>query len=123
MNAAMRGILPIATIALVAITPGCLPTAYPETQDSDGDGTVNEDDCAPDDASIHPLADDDCDGAIDTECGGSREAWLAVDAGQCDAPTQPRVTLSAGLDHSCGLADVGTVLCWGDDTHGQASLP
>jgi hypothetical protein len=53
--------------------------------DSDGDGTLDQKDCAPDDASIFPGApercnglDDDCDGVIDNHIGAELgTAWYA----------------------------------------------
>ena len=50
-------------------------------KDSDGDGTPDEQDCAPDDKTVHPKAteacnqrDDDCDGEIDENLGCDTEA-------------------------------------------------
>jgi alpha-tubulin suppressor-like RCC1 family protein len=33
------------------------------------------------------------------------------------------VQISSGSQHTCGLENFGTVGCWGDDTHGQATPP
>ncbi len=41
-----------------------------EPVDSDGDGTVDSADCAPDDPEIHPGAQEPCDGDEDLNCDG-----------------------------------------------------
>jgi hypothetical protein len=48
--------------------------------DGDGDGTPDAEDCAPEDASVHPGAEEVCDG-IDNDCDGE------VEVGATDAPT------------------------------------
>ena len=47
--------------------------------DSDGDGTNDADDCAPDDPLIHPGAEEVCDG-VDNDCSGEADD-NATDAG------------------------------------------
>jgi Putative metal-binding motif len=43
--------------------------------DSDGDGTPDDEDCAPDDPAIHPEAAEVCDG-IDQDCDGTADNGL-----------------------------------------------
>ena len=44
--------------------------------------------------------------------------------GQLDVPPTGRViALAAGDYHTCALDEFGTVVCWGDDTWGQATPP
>ena len=31
------------------------------------------------------------------------------------------MSLSVGLEHSCGITSDGKAVCWGDDTYGQSS--
>ncbi len=78
----------------------CLATLFAVGCDSDGDGVRNGDDCAPDNADVHPDAGEICDG-IDNNCDGTVDEGvtttfyadadgdgfggvLAVDA--CEAP-------------------------------------
>ena len=39
------------------------------------------------------------------------------------SPTGPFTDFSRGTDHVCALRSDGSVACWGDDRHGQASPP
>src|SRR5262249_52786530 len=38
-------------------------------------------------------------------------------------PAAPFTAISAGATHSCGLRPDGSGSCWGDNSHGQLSLP
>ncbi len=75
-------------VALVVL--GC-PGEVPEPSDRDGDGTVDGEDCGPDDPTVHPGAEEVCDGH-DTDCDGVFEPddvdvdgdSVAVCAGDCD---------------------------------------
>jgi len=37
------------------------------------------------------------------------------------APPEPMATMAPGQTHTCGITSVGTTLCWGDDSYGQAT--
>jgi serralysin len=49
--------------------------------DADGDGTLDAEDCAPDDPTIHPGAAETCDG-VDQDCDGVTDDQLASSAEQ-----------------------------------------
>jgi hypothetical protein len=81
--------------------------------DSDGDGVDDEDDCAPDDASVYPGAtevpyngvDDDCDPATaddDLDADGFVDAEDCDDADAAINPAAPE--LCNGLDDDCDAA-------------------
>lgn len=69
----MRAIIISAVVCVLSACGGTLP-------DRDLDGTADSLDCAPDDASIHPGADDTCDG-IDTDCNGVVDDGAFVEHG------------------------------------------
>ncbi len=59
-----------AAVALLAT--GCLPAGHDAVSpDRDGDGVDDIDDCAPDDASVSPMATERCDNGIDDDCDGT----------------------------------------------------
>jgi Regulator of chromosome condensation (RCC1) repeat len=54
--------------------------------------------------------------------------WGSNGNGKSTVPTRGGVPLrfvsvSAGGEHTCGVAANGTAICWGDDSVGQASVP
>jgi len=64
-------------VVLLLVAVGC---RNPDVYDFDGDGTVDAMDCDPNDASIHPLADEDCADGIDNDCDGDIDG----DDNDCD---------------------------------------
>ena len=58
----------LAALLTAALTPFALAACGPDAFDTDGDGTVDSQDCAPDDASIHPDAADPWGDGIDQNC-------------------------------------------------------
>ncbi len=62
--------LPLLASALLAcsLAPACDSAVV--NADFDGDGTIDEQDCDPADASVHPGADEICDDGIDNDCDG-----------------------------------------------------
>jgi len=91
--------------------------------DSDGDGSPDEDDCAPGNPLIHPLAEEICDG-LDTDCDGelgngqdgtpdeldTDGDGVSICAGDCDdleATTYPGASDGCdGIDSDCdGFAE------------------
>ena len=66
--------------------PNTDDTTGTDPVDTDADGTPDDEDCAPEDASIHPKADevcngvdDNCDGQIDDGCPDpNTDAWLTA---------------------------------------------
>ncbi len=77
------------------------------TNDADGDLVYDEADCAPNDASIHPYADEVCGDGVDQDCDGADEACPVEDTG-----TEPTDT---GTEDT-GAADTGTVDTGTEDT-------
>lgn len=70
----------------------CQESDFPQTWDEDSDGYGSQDDCAPDDPTIYPGANETCDDGIDSDCAGDLES-TEVDndgdgftecAGDCD---------------------------------------
>jgi hypothetical protein len=53
---------------------GDTDTAPPAPLDSDGDGVIDRDDCAPDNPDVYPGADEVCDG-IDNDCDMQRDDY------------------------------------------------
>lgn len=79
-------------------------------KDGDGYGTCGGYDCNDQAAGVHPDAvEDPCDG-IDNNCNGV-----------VDIDALPDVTV--GHFHACALKIDGTVICWGDNSFGQTSIP
>jgi alpha-tubulin suppressor-like RCC1 family protein len=65
-------------------------------------------------------------GARGVRCWGSNYAGMIGDSSAVDkaVPTSPSgallyTTISAGLDHTCGLIASGAAYCWGNDSLGQ----
>ena len=53
--------------------------------------------------------------------GGEAVCWGLDADGRLDAPAGVGlVSVSAGVRHSCGVTPLGEVVCWGDNSHGQA---
>ena len=74
-----RTLLPITLLALLV---GCIGGAGQDSYDFDGDGSTDSEDCAPEDPSIHPGADDPPDDGVDQDCDGCD--------GDCDGLTTER---------------------------------
>ena len=128
--------LVVVALALLAgcpsnIVPNPDPTPAPVV-DTDGDGVPDADDCAPEDASVYPGAEDTCDG-VDTDCVDDP---LDVDedgdgvplcAGDCDDTNATRFPgnedVCDGVDTDCAEGPIaddvdadgdGSALCAGD---------
>jgi Ca2+-binding RTX toxin-like protein len=56
---------------VVLADPGDSTTGCEVAPDRDGDGTLNEADCAPDDAAVHPGAGEIFGNSVDEDCSGS----------------------------------------------------
>ena len=111
--------------------PDAGPSPDPVPVDTDMDGTPDDQDCAPEDAAIHPNApelcnglDDDCDSAIDEELpdcsgGGDDTDGDGVPDLQDCAPNDPSVHPGApevcnAVDDDCdGAVDEGLADCGG----------
>ena len=65
---------PACTLLLLALA-GCSE----EILDQDGDGSFADEDCDDNDASIHPLAEERCDG-VDNDCDDEVDEADAIDA-------------------------------------------
>ncbi len=63
------------------------PEPTPAPVDTDGDGVADEDDCAPDDATVFPGAEELCDG-IDNDCDGVVPADEADEDGDSARPCE-----------------------------------
>ncbi len=84
--------------------------------DFDGDGVLDEDDCAPDDPSVYPGAEDVCGDGVDSDCDGADcpddhdHDGISIDDGDCD-DNDPDVHPGAadpygdGVDSDCDGAD------------------
>lgn len=61
--------------------------------------------------------------AVDTD--GNITVWGNVEKGLGNIPAMSSkpVELYGGADHYTALLEDGTVVCWGDDFHGQATVP
>ncbi len=73
-------------IEMICMVVGCLLVSGCGVADSDGDGSPDTQDCAPDSAAVHPGAeehcngvDDDCDGMIDEDATDAQAWYLDVD--------------------------------------------
>ena len=60
-------------------TPATSPRNCEIAPDRDGDGTLNEQDCAPDNAAVHPGAGEIVGNAVDEDCAGGPQ-YLRVSA-------------------------------------------
>lgn len=95
--------------------------------DSDGDGTADADDCAPNDAAIHPGADDICDG-VDNDCDNAIDESATCpegeicQSGQC---VEPPVDLPDAGAPEDSADDAGEPPAEGDagPTEGDATMP
>jgi hypothetical protein len=98
-------------------------TAPPAPQDSDGDGFLDSEDCAPDDPEVHPGAREQCNG-LDDDCDGTPDPSMDRDEDgdgflwcqDCDderaerSPGNPDV-FGDQLDSDCdGTDGVGTTM-------------
>jgi hypothetical protein len=57
--------------------------------------------------------------------GSIPQCWGADFVDQVgDMPTGLMRHMDAGRDHSCGITrELGSLVCWGSDIHGQSSPP
>jgi len=135
-------------VALAAALASC-QSGNSDYFDFDGDGSFDEDDCDPDDASIYPGAEDRVDNGVDNDCDGlpgvddddDGQASLASGGSDCnDANAQVHPGAAEipddGLDNDCDGVDatcdadgdlVMATVCEGgepgsdcDDTNSQA---
>jgi hypothetical protein len=133
-----RGLPLLIVLSLAVAGPACEDDA--PLFDFDGDGTVDSEDCAPEDPLVHPGADEigeacedgldnDCDGDVDgddSECNGAGvdndgDGWTGPD-GDCDdqdASVHPGAdeVHCDGVDNDCDEATAD-----GDDLDGDGSL-
>jgi len=119
----MRG-LPLVVLPLVFLLAAC---SGPEPKyDFDNDGVDDADDCAPEDASIYPGAQDpygdgidqDCDGVDGLDADGDGYAVQGDDCDDLNAEINPDATeiCGNGDDEDCdGLTDDADPDCQGDD--------
>ena len=100
----------------LACFPGRSWDTGPADVDSDGDGTVDSEDCAPDDPGRHPAAwevcnglDDDCDGLVDDEddtvYGPNVWGTDGDGDGYGDAETAVEACLAPSSDYLANAAD------------------
>ena len=55
--------------------------------------------------------------------GGEVECWGDDNFGEATPPKGQFASVSAGIDHTCGVLRDGSVLCWGRDYDGEATPP
>ena len=95
---------------------GGLPGKGCEVYDSDGDGTRDDQDCAPNDKNVHPGATEICGDGIDNDCSGgdraSEVAWVDADGDG----------YGAGEVRFCGSLPGGVVRTPGDCDDGRRSV-
>ncbi|MCB9743585.1 MAG: peptidoglycan DD-metalloendopeptidase family protein [Alphaproteobacteria bacterium] len=107
---------------------GGLPGRACETHDSDGDGWDDDEDCAPNNASVHPGAAEVCDDGVDNDCTGGdahSETWYRDDDGDgfgaearvvCGSPGGGWVRQSGDCDDSrASVSPSARELCDGLD--------
>jgi hypothetical protein len=96
------------------------------TTDADGDLVYDAADCAPNDSTIHPYADEVCGDGIDQNCDGVDDPCPVEDTGADDTGSEPADTGTAdtgtepvdtGSDDT-GVADTGSTDTGTEDTGG-----
>jgi hypothetical protein len=138
--------LPVLVLCSCSFDEGDLADVY-AVADADGDGSLTNEDCAPDDPSIYPGADDpwgddidqDCDGfdGVDRDGDGAPAAGFGTspdieDCNDFDAAIHPGAVEECDLvDSDCdgSLADEfedldgdGEPDCWDDDLDGDGAV-
>ena len=80
----------------------------PASSDRDGDGSPDDQDCAPADAQVHPLAAEECGDGVDNDCSGAAddgcappEPGLAMCLGHGDR-TESHQAVTVGYGEDCG---------------------
>ena len=95
---------------------GGLPGKTCEVHDSDGDGTRDDQDCAPNDKNVHPGATEVCDDGIDNDCsGGDRASELGYQDADGDGYGGSEVRF-------CGSLPGGVVRTPGDCDDGRGAV-
>jgi hypothetical protein len=75
---------PNTAVALAAALSLCAACPGTNSFDTDGDGTADDIDCAPEDPEIHPAADEDCGDGVDNDCNGDIDGDDAACQGDDD---------------------------------------
>ncbi len=117
---------PAALALLSLLAAACAGT---ELYDFDGDGTSDALDCAPEDSTIHPLADDlygngldeDCDGVDGSDNDGDGHALQGDDCDDTNPAISPSATETCGdgLDNDCDEAT--SDVCFDADADGYGA--
>ena len=104
-------------LSLALLSAGCTPSAL----DSDGDGVEDADDCAPQDASIYPGADEGCDG-LDSDCDGVVPGSELDGDGDGVAACEGDCAPADATLHPLDVDEDGVSSCDGDCDDGNAAL-
>ena len=102
--------------------------------DADCDGAITEEDCNDADPELVSVAyDRDCDGYVTSEdCdddnaavnpAGTEVPWDGLD-NDCDGErSHPAAEVVVGGSHACAVTLDAELICWGNDSSGQATVP
>ena len=98
----------LAALCCLLVLSGCLAAVTPP-QDTDGDGVPDAEDCASEDPTVYPGAQELCDGK-DTDCDGTPDdgdqdgdgSLVCLDCDDTDAGTHPGAEeVCDGVDNDC----------------------
>ena len=83
--------------------------------DTDEDGWVNKLDCAPDEKSVHPDADEICGDGLDNNCNGVEDEYCGTMADLrfleiCGVNARNEVV--CWHNTFCGTNEIGEIVCW-----------